>query len=98
MTPETAVKQAKSFRQRLDELLQEMKTHRFALMNELWSANPTDKGEVIAQHTLSQRDLESAIMRQGMTLKSIGITPEPYPESKDPNSPVVRPPADDVKL
>ena len=32
---------------------------------------PNDVGEMIAQHTLSIRDLESCIMRQGMTLKYI---------------------------
>lgn len=56
-----------------------------------------DQAEVIAQHTLSIRDLESAIMRQGMVLKSIG-TPNLYPASYDPTSSVVAPTADGLKL
>jgi len=56
-----------------------------------------DASESIAQHTLSIRDLESCIMRQGMTLKCIG-NPTPYPNSYDPTSPVVDPTADGLKL
>jgi hypothetical protein len=56
-----------------------------------------DIDEAIAQHTLSTRDLESCIMRQGMALKYIG-NPSPYPESYNPASPVVEPTADGLKL
>jgi hypothetical protein len=56
-----------------------------------------DPQEVIAQHTLSIRDLESCIMRQGMTLKYIGA-PNPYPNSKDPSNTIVEPTADGLKL
>lgn len=56
-----------------------------------------DLNEVIAQHTISIHDLESAIMRQGMALKYIG-TPNPYPDSKDPSNTVVNPTADGLKL
>jgi hypothetical protein len=56
-----------------------------------------DGGEAIAQHVLSTRDLESCIMRQGMALKYIG-TPDPYPLSKDPSSPVVEPTADGLTM
>jgi adenosyl cobinamide kinase/adenosyl cobinamide phosphate guanylyltransferase len=41
--------------------------------------------------------LSEAIMWLGMDLKARGL-PDPYPESRDPSSPVVRPPADGVKL
>lgn len=60
-------------------------------------AQSLDGGEVIAQHILSTRDLESSIMRQGMALKYIG-TPDPYPESRNPESPVVEPTADGLKM
>lgn len=56
-----------------------------------------DLNESIAQHTLSIRDLESAIMRQGMALKYIG-NPNPYPESYNPASPVVAPTADGLTM
>lgn len=52
---------------------------------------------IVPQHILSTRDLESCIMRQGMALKYIG-TPNPYPESKNPESSVVEPTADGLKL
>lgn len=125
LTKTAAVAAAKSFRQRLDALLQEMKDHRFAMVNrnngvcaqmlpasqmsqeqiqaakiaraEYEAEQFLDSGEAVAQHVLSIRDLESAIMRQGMALKYIG-TPNPYPSSKDPSSPVVEPTADGLKL
>jgi hypothetical protein len=175
-----AIKGAKSFRQRLDEVLQDMKTFRVELLGpcpqypggglrqlppgtpttalgdaetDLPQEQPDNKHEAIAQHTISIRDLESAIMRQGMLLKAIGnpagvpvsSSPEergraayekycaairaqnteiddwdaaediekeawiaafgsepttggPYPQSYNPNSPVVEPTADNLKL
>lgn len=103
MTKLEAIATSKQFRKDADELLQRMKDHRKIL-----SASPSmdtpregpmfdDPQEVIAQHTLSIRDLESAIMRQGMTLKAIG-NPTPYPNSYNPASPVVDPTADGLKL
>ena len=104
MTKEQAILKAKEFRVALDNLLQQMKEHR----HDLIACNPMacsfhdngrfdDPQEVIAQHTISIRDLESAIMRQGMTLKAIG-NPTPYPESFNPKSTLVHPPADGLKL
>lgn len=112
MTKLEAVAKSKSFRQRLDELLQEMKEHKRILIDtRVHEGRPAsqqvtikphgelfaDASEAIAQHTLSIRDLESAIMRQGMALKYIG-NPDPYPESRNPESPVVEPTADGLKL
>ena len=99
MTKENAIIQSKQFRVDADELLQRMKDHRKALLN----APPTEEkmcedfNEVIAQHTLSIRDLESCIMRQGMTLKYIG-NPTPYPNSYDASNTKVDPTADGLKL
>lgn len=93
-----AIKQAKSFRQDLDAVLQRMKQHKKDLTGNCDDKNDfIDHGETIAQHMLSCRDLESAIMRQGMALKYVG-NPDPYPESRDPASPVVAPTADGLKL
>lgn len=125
LTKAAAVQAAKSFRQRLDALLQEMKEHRKALVNrnsgvaaqmrpasqmsaeeieatqrardEYEAEQFLDHGEAIAQHVLSERALEEVMMRQGMVLKNIG-TPDPYPTSKDPSSPVVEPTADGLKM
>lgn len=125
LTKAAAVEAAKSFRQRLDALLQEMKDHRTALQSrnsgvaqqlatasmmtpaeiaaaaqaraEYEAEQFLDHGEVIANHILSMRAVEDAIMRQGMALKNIG-TPDPYPHSKDPSSPIVEPTADGLKM
>lgn len=101
MTKLTAIAASKQFRKDADELLQRMKEHGKQLKESshgsLTRPECIDLGEVIAQHILSQRDLESCIMRQGMVLKYIG-NPDPYPESKNPASPVVEPTADGLKL
>ncbi len=101
MTKLEAIAAAKQFRKDADELLQRMKDHAKQLKEYVRLSAEydglVDGGEVIAQHTLSIRDLESCIMRQGMALKYIG-TPNPYPESKNPESPIVEPTADGLKL
>jgi hypothetical protein len=95
MNKEQAIIAAKQFRKDADELLQRMKEHKKCLG--FPEGEVLEVGEVIAQHTLSIRDLESAIMRQGMALKYIG-TPNPYPQSKDPASLIVEPTADGLKM
>ena len=111
MTKLEAIAASKTFRRDADELLQRMKAHKIALSPggvmtprilspEEVKALPepiNDLSETIAQHMLSIRDLESCIMRQGMVLKYIG-NPDPYPESRNPESSVVEPTADGLKL
>lgn len=101
MTKGHAIITAKSFRQEADELLQRMKDHSKNLKKYVRLSAEydglVDGGEVIAQHILSTRDLESCIMRQGMALKYIG-NPTPYPDSKDPTNTVVNPTADGLKM
>ena len=106
-----AIASAKQFRKDADELLQRMKEYKSALLDNPPQTNRlltreeaallpepiNDKSEVIAQHILSIRDLESCIMRQGMALKYVG-NPDPYPESRDPSSAVVAPTADGLKM
>jgi hypothetical protein len=94
---ETAVIMCKTHRQGLDAILQLLKVFRRELVDPTFNALFDDPSEVIAQHTISIRDLESSIMRQGMALKYIG-NPNPYPQSYDPTSTVVEPTADDLKL
>lgn len=84
LTKEEAITKSKEFRKRLDALLQEMKDHKAHMLYPMPPECPhfaEDGSEAIAQHTLSIRDLESAIMRLGMALKYIG-NPTPYPSSK----------------
>ena len=88
MNKEELIKVSKQFRKDADDLLQRMKHHTRDLKVSGAALAAADGGEVIAQHILSQRDLESCIMRMGV--KNIGVT-NPYPESKNPDSPVVHP-------
>jgi uncharacterized protein YkuJ len=98
MTKLNAITQSKSFRQELDAILQRMKQFTKDLIgNTENKADFENHGETIAQNVISTRDLESAIMRQGMVLKNVG-NPNPYPESYNPASPVVEPTADGIKL
>lgn len=107
MTKELAITTAKQFRKDADELLQRMKDHTKQLTingrmvvagtEEVTEEQLLDVREVIAQHILSTRDLESCIMRQGMALKYIGA-PNPYPNSKDPSNTIVEPTADGLKM
>lgn len=90
MTKELLIQKSKQFRKDADDLLQRMKLHTRDLKVNGSTFAAEDGCEVVAQHILSQRDLESCIMRQGMVLKNIGVT-NPYPESKNPDSPVVHP-------
>lgn len=97
MTPLEAIAESKSIRKELDAVLQRVKEFNRRMKSDLYPGPWTDLGEAIAQSTLSQRDIESAIMRQGMCLKYTGA-PNPYPESKNPDSPVVEPTADGLKM
>lgn len=92
-----AITASKIIRKCLDEVLQEMKEHKNQLCLK-WDDSPENMGEVLANHTLSIRAVEDAILRQGMVLKNIGATPNPYPESYNPDSPVVAPTADGLKM
>lgn len=96
LTHEAAVLEAKAIRKRADDLLQDMKAHTSSLKG-MPPIVGIDQGEVIAQHILSVRDLESCIMRQGMVLKNFG-TPNPYPNSKDISNTIVDPTADGLKM
>jgi hypothetical protein len=49
------------------------------------------------ERSLSITKLQEAIMWLGMDLKRLG-NPNPYPHSYDPDSPVVSPTADNLKL
>lgn len=107
MTKELAITTSKQFRKDADDLLQRMKEHTKQLTingrqivagtEDVTEEQFHDIREVIAQHIISTRDLESCIMRQGMVLKYIG-TPNPYPNSKDPSNTIVEPTADGLKM
>lgn len=92
-TPEAQIKQSKSWRQRLDEILQEMKAEQ----------KEAPRGESTRHLALSITHLEDAIMRQGMVCKAVneenpGTAPNPYPDSYNPQNAKVEPTADGLKL
>jgi hypothetical protein len=99
MNKEKAIIASKTFRKEADDLLQRMKDHTRSLraLGPEGKNGFEDCSEVIAQHILSTRDLESSIMRQGMALKYIG-NPNPYPNSKDPTTTRIEPTADGLKM
>jgi hypothetical protein len=72
----------KQWRKDLDETLQKIKT--------------SDRSS--RERSLAVTKIQEAIMWLGMDLKDIGETPNPYPHSFDPASPVIDPTADGLKL
>lgn len=114
MTKLDAIATAKQFRKDMDDILQRMKAHPLITTEQgsedlsivadggLLSSRTIGEMcfayvEAKRQHQLSIEALEHAIMRQGMVLKNIADG-KPYPESYNPASPVVEPPADGVRL
>jgi hypothetical protein len=72
----------KQWRKDLDETLQKIKT--------------SDRSS--RERSVAITKIQEAIMWLGMDLKDIGETPNPYPHSYDPSSPVIEPTADGIKL
>lgn len=96
MTPtEAATADTKQWRKDLDGVLQSIKrgsdTKREVLTSE-------DHPRGSRERSLAVTKLQEAIMWLGMDLKDIGETPNPYPHSYDPASPVIEPTADGLKL
>lgn len=88
----TATSQTKQFRKDLDAILQNLK-----------AASTNGVGFIIPPRASRERSLaitkiQEAIMWLGMDLKDIGETPNPYPQSYNPESPVIEPTADGLKL
>ena len=78
----TTTEQTKQWRKDLDETLQEIK-----------NANGKSR-----ERAICVVKIQEAIMWLGMDLKVIGETPNPYPHSYNPASPVIEPTADGLKL
>ena len=92
MTPnEAATTQTKQFRKDLDGVLQRLKTSGDP-------KNPHPHARASRERSLAITKLQEAIMWLGMDLKDIGETPNPYPHSYDPSSPVIEPTADGLKM
>ena len=81
-TPLTPTAESKSYRVSLDKILQSLK----------------DSPRKSRERSISITKIQEAIMWLGMDLKDIGETPNPYPHSYDPKSPVIDKTADGLKL
>lgn len=86
----TPTSETKQFRKDLDAVLQNLKLSSIA-------TGPTPC-RASRERSLAITKIQEAIMWLGMDLKDIGETPNPYPHSYDPASPVIEPTADGLKL
>ena len=86
----------KQQRRDIDDLVQHTKNISQAA-KAIDPAEIEDGAELMANLTLSRRHLEDAVMRLGMALKALG-TPNPYPDSKNPENTTINPTADGLKL
>lgn len=87
------VRNTKRFRADLDNTLQSLKG----------SSDPKKDGRASRERSIAITKIQEAIMWLGMDLKAIneenpGTSPNPYPESYNPDSPVIEPTADGLKL
>jgi hypothetical protein len=93
----TATSQTKSFRQQLDGILQSLKNDSSPTAPHAWA-------RVSRERSIAVTKIQEAIMWLGMDLKAINEespsdeTANPYPQSYNPESPVIEPTADGLKL
>ena len=105
-TPFTAISDTKQFRKDLDEVLSELKQATSPQFNP-----DAQDGKYYPPGYRSSRErsititkIQEAIMWLGMDLKAINeetpseATTNPYPQSYNPESPVIEPTADGLKL
>ena len=97
MPPKTTVSQTKQFRKDLDGILQELKF-------DSDPKAPHDYARASRERSIAITKIQEAIMWLGMDLKAINEespsdeTANPYPQSYNPESPVIEPTADGLKL
>lgn len=93
----TAISQTKSFRKQLDGILQSLKSDSSPTAPQAWARASRERSIAITK-------LQESIMWLGMDLKAINEespsdeTANPYPQSYNPESPVIEPTADGLKL
>jgi len=103
--PFTAISDTKQFRKDLDEVLSKLKQASSPQFN---PDAPKGKSYPPGHRSSRERSLavtkiQEAIMWLGMDLKAIneeepGSSPNPYPQSYNPESPSIEPTADGLKL
>lgn len=93
----TAISQTKDWRRQLDGILQSIKS-------ESGPTAHTDWCRASRERSIAVMKIQEAIMWLGMDLKAINEespsdeTANPYPQSYNPESPVIEPTADGLKL
>lgn len=92
---ETEIRQTKQHRKDLDELLQRLK--RDSDKQYTGERTPDHVVRSSRERSLAVTKLQEAIMWLGMDLKALN-TPNPYPNSYNPESPTIDPTADGLKL
>lgn len=85
----------KQFRKDLDDVLQRLK--RSSIKEYTGIREPNEEIRTSRERSLAITKVEEAIMWLGMDLKAQN-TPNPYPNSYNPESPVIEPTADNLKL
>lgn len=90
---ELATADTKQWRKDLDEILQRIKNQ-----SGMTPGRDSSSARRSRERSLAVTKLQEAIMWLGMDLKDIGATPNPYPHSYEPASPVIEPTADGLKM
>ena len=92
----TPTEQTKNARKELDAALQNLKRDTEPGFTGIREPNHPIRNS--RERSLAVTKIQEAIMWLGMDLKVIGETPNPYPHSYNPASPVIEPTADGLKL
>jgi hypothetical protein len=93
-----AIAQTKQFRKDLDDVLQRLKKACDHTDMPSKGIVPLPGARNSSERSLAITKIQEAIMWLGMDLKDIGESPNPYPQSYNPESPVIEPTADGLKL
>lgn len=101
ITIEENIAETKQARKELDATLQFVKLMSGEAVGQ--TARDTSRVRRSRERSLAITKIQEAIMWLGMDLKAIneespGASPSPYPESYNPQSPVIEPTADGLKL
>jgi hypothetical protein len=90
--------QTKQFRKELDDVLQRLKKACDHTDMPSQGITPVQGARSNRERSIAITKLQEAIMWLGMDLKDIGETPNPYPQSYNPESPAIEPTADGLKM
>ncbi|MEI6716097.1 MAG: hypothetical protein WCO60_20290 [Verrucomicrobiota bacterium] len=93
--PEIHIRATKTLRQKLDAVLQDLR--RDSEPDFTGEREPNWPVHRSRERSIAVTKIQEAIMWLGMDLKGLG-TPTPYPQSYNPESPVVEPTADGLTL